>query len=676
MPVIPLWFFCFSLLISTGAARAAPEQRVFVFVLPAGTVGTFTVTANEGSVDTVWHVDNNGRGPKLKEHIELDRAGHPTRWHISGTGWVGAPVDERFEVADGRARWKSLDDAGEAEAGGLYLANNGTPWSFLHFFEQLMRAKNHRLPMLPAGTARLERLRDVMLGPQREELTVYALWDGFIEPSFLLARGDRLVAVLMGWGVLVEKDREALHAEITKLQKELSVQSLVALTQRVTHRVEAPIWLTNVRVFDAAEKSVGAPTNVIVYGDRIVGMRPGVPPADVAVVDGEGGTLLPGLFDAHAHLAALDDALNLAAGVTFHRDPGNDNDQRLDLRRRVERGEVLGTRSRLSGFIEGRSPFSANLGFVIDTLAEALDKVRWYADHGYWGVKIYNSMNPDFVKPIAAEARRLGLHVSGHVPAFMSTERAIRDGYDEVTHINQLVLSLLIDVGREDTRTPFRFTALGERTAGLDLDGAPFTRLITLMKEREVVLDPTLAVFASLLLARPGKAPFTDTPWMDHMPVSIPRTRKSALLDIDPKLYPVYQASWNKLEEILLRVHRAGIQLVPGTDNYPSGVTLHSELEAWVRAGIPAAEVLSLATLEGARFVGMDHLIGSVTVGKLADLYLVDGDPTRDISAIRRGRLVLKGGAFYYPDEIHTELGIKPFAPRAPVRRASGAPPN
>ena len=89
--------------------------------------------------------------------------------------------------------------------------------------------------------------------------------------------------------------------------------------------------------------------------------------------------------------------------------------------------------------------------------------MRWYAAHGFWGVKIYNSMNPDFVKPIADEAHRLGLHVSGHVPAFMSSERAIRDGYDEIHHINQLVLSFIIDPLKDDTRTPFRFTAIGER---------------------------------------------------------------------------------------------------------------------------------------------------------------------------------------------------------------------
>ena len=77
---------------------------------------------------------------------------------------------------------------------------------------------------------------------------------------------------------------------------------------------------------------------------------------------------------------------------------------------RIDSGELIGPRIKMSGFLEGKSPFSAAGGFTVSTEEdEALEKVRWYADHGFWGIKIYNSMNPDLVKPIAAEAHRLGL---------------------------------------------------------------------------------------------------------------------------------------------------------------------------------------------------------------------------------------------------------------------------
>src|SRR5262249_6920951 len=150
----------------------------------------------------------------------------------------------------------------------------------------------------------------------------------------------------------------------------------------------------------------------------------------------------------------------------------------LLLEKRIAAGDFLGPRVKASGFLEGKSPYSAHTGFVIDSVDEAKQKVQWYAAHGFWGVKIYNSMNPAFVKPIADEAHRLGRHVSGQVPAFMSSERAVRDGYDEINHINQLLLSFIIDPLKDDTRTTFRFTALGERLGALDLQSEPVQRML------------------------------------------------------------------------------------------------------------------------------------------------------------------------------------------------------
>jgi imidazolonepropionase-like amidohydrolase len=157
------------------------------------------------------------------------------------------------------------------------------------------------------------------------------------------------------------------------------------------------------------------------------------------------------------------------------------------------------------------------------------------------------------------------------------------------------------------------------------------------------------------------------------MPSAVQRARRSAVLDVKPDEYPAYDASWKKLEETLLMLYKNGIPLVPGTDD-TAGMVLHSELESWVRAGIPAAAALRAATLGGAIFLGLDGQQGTIAPGKLADLYLVNGDPTTDVGAIRKGRLVVKGGNVYYPDEIHEALGIKPFEAHAAVRAPSLPP--
>jgi hypothetical protein len=656
-------------LFASTAALAAPTVSHFKLLTAPGSIGTLAVTEDGNTTDTDFRVDDNGRGAKLKEHIVVNPQGIPQLWEVAGTSDGGAPVKEKFTVEGNRAKWASLDDAGEAEASqGFYVANNRSPWALNIYLKLLLSAADHARAVLPGGALRVEKIREVEIGavPAREPATAYAIYGLDVAPLFVLARGDRLVASLTPGTVLVEEKHQGEFAALSALAGELSADLLKGFTRKFTHSVDGPLWLKNVRVFDSTNGKLGPPANVGVFRDTIVSVGQEAPPTDAFVVDGGGDTLLPGLFDSHDHLSDWAGPLHMAAGVTFGRDPGNDNDTLLLLEKRIQSGEIMGPRIRKSGFIEGKSPFSAQLGFVIATVEEAREKVRWYAGHGYWGVKIYNSMNPDFVKPIAEEAHRLGLHVSGHVPAFMSSERAVRDGYDEVNHINQLMLSLIIDPLKDDTRTPFRFTAFGERMAKLDLNSEPVQRLVKLMKERKAASDPTMACFSETLLSRPGKECPTDTGWVDHAPVTVQRARRSPYLDVKPEQYALYDASWRKIEETLVMLHKEGITLVPGTDDY-AGLVLHSELEAWVKAGIPAPEVLAMATLGSARFVGWDGQFGFVAPGKLADLYLVEGDPTQNIAAIRKGRLVLKGGAIYYPDEIHEALGIKPFARHATV---------
>jgi hypothetical protein len=656
-------------------AVAAPEQSRYVLVTASGPVGTLTVSENGRVIDNDYRVDDNGRGSKLKEHVELGPDGLPKRWNIEGKGWFGAPVKEDFLVTSGRATWTSLDDRGDADAkDAIYVANNGTPWATSLYLRALLSTKDRRRSVLPAGSIRAEAIRNVQIGPNKDEVTAYAIWGLDAAPQIVFAQKDRFVGMAFSpWSVVIEERYQNRFNELSTLVGDLSAELLKTFTARLTHPIAGPLWLTNVRVFDGVTGQVGTPTNVGIFRDTIVTVGAEPAPDDAVVVDGGGGTLLPGLFDSHSHLGAWDGPLHLAAGVTLGRDPGNDNDSLLLLEKRTAAGEVMGPRIKKSGFLEGKSPYSAHTGFVIDTLDEAKAKVHWYATHGYWGIKIYNSMNPQFVKPIAEEAHRLGLHVSGHVPAFMSSDQAIRDGYDEINHINQLVLSFVIDPSKDDTRTTFRFTALGERMAALDLQSEPVQRMVALMKERHTVLDPTLATFSATLLARPGSAAPADRSWIDHAPVTVQRNRRSAVLDVKPDQYSTYDASWRKLEDILLMLYRNGVPLVPGTDDY-AGWVLHSELEAWVKAGIPASAVLSMATLGGARFLGVDAQQGTIAPGKLADLYLVDGDPTAEIGAIRKGRLVLKGGNAYYPDEIDEALGVRPFDSHLELRpRASTA---
>ncbi|MFO1468705.1 MAG: amidohydrolase family protein [Steroidobacteraceae bacterium] len=652
-----------------GAAEAAAQR--YVALSNNEVVGTLDVVRSGAGVSINYRIDDNGRGPKLRESLVLDSQGLPSQWRIEGAGAIGAPVKESYRRAGHEAIWRSLNDSGKAraDAGRVYVATDSSPWAYGLYLRALLRRPDLQLSALPTGTLKAEKLREITVGQgaRSRQVTVYALWGIRTSPLFVLAddRGGFFGTVAPGFVVVLD-DYAPEFPQLSQLAASLNREYLERLARRLVHRFDRPIHIQDARVFDSHTGTLGQPTSVVIYRGRIVGVRADAAPLpEDVVVDAQGGTLLPGLTDMHSHVEDWDMPLYLAGGVTTVRDLGNHNDVLLDLEARARAGTIPGPEIIRSGFMEGRSPYSAKMGFVVDQLPAALEKVRWYADHGYSAIKLYSSITPDWVAPISAEAHRLGLRVSGHVPAFMTSERAVRDGYDEINHMNQLLLSFVLSP-QEDTRTPLRFTAVGERMGKLDLQSEPVQRMIRLMKERGTTLDVTMAGLEWMLLSQPGKSPPSIEAWLGHMPGPVQRARRTAVLDMKPGQLPMYQAAWTKLLEALKLVYDAGIPIVPGTDDVP-GFMLHSELEVYGRAGIPASRVLQMATLGCARYLHRDHEVGSIEPGKLADLLLVDGDPTVDLNALRKVRMVLGKGAVLFPDEVYSTVGMTPFAERPPL---------
>jgi imidazolonepropionase-like amidohydrolase len=210
-----------------------------------------------------------------------------------------------------------------------------------------------------------------------------------------------------------------------------------------------------------------------------------------------------------------------------------------------------------------------------------------------------------------------------------------------------------------------RFYLVAKKTADLDFDSKPVQDFIALLAKKQIVIDPTLATF-EFLHQRQGELSPIVADVADHLPPDIQRSRRVGEMDIpDDATAALYTKSFDKLVEFVGRMYKAGVPIVAGTDEI-SGFTLQRELELYVKAGITPAQVLQIATWNGAKYTRTTADRGSVTVGKRADLILVDGDPTRDIADIRKVALVIKQGKAYYPSEIDEALGIKPFA--EPVR--------
>jgi imidazolonepropionase-like amidohydrolase len=649
----------------TALAQGASETRYAVLIMekPAG-VQTSTVAA-DGTRSLSYEFNDRGRGPKLTARVRLDAAGVPALMEIDGVDYLKAPVAERFSATNGVARWKNASEAGEQKmtGPGFYISTQGLPEELGWLASALLKAPGQRLALLPAGEATIKRAEELTIGEgaSRKRVTAYDIEGlGFSPSTVWLDDKQNLFASVDRFYAVVRQGFESSVPKLLEKQEALAGKRSGELARTLTRKPLMPVALTNANVFDAATGRSLPGTTVVIEGNRIraVGKDGSVAiPSQAQKIDVGGKALLPGLWDMHVHLSPNDGLLHLAAGVTSVRDLANDNDAVQKLKRDFDAGNEIGPRVIMRGFMDGRGPYAGPTKVFVDTEAEARTAIDYYAKHGYEGIKVYSSLKPELLPFITRLAHEKGLRVSGHVPANMTARQFVEAGADEIQHINMLFLNFFDDV--KDTRTPQRFIAVAERGAGLDLSSQPVRSFVQLLKDHNTVVDPTLTAFETLFTDRPGKVSASFAAIADRMPPQVRRNFLAGGLPVPEGKDALYHESQLATLRMTKLLYDSGITIVAGTDDLP-GFTLHRELELYAKAGISAPEVLRIATLGAARVAKRDQELGSIAPGKLADLVLVDGDPAKRISDIRRPTLVIKDGAFYEPAALYKALGIKP----------------
>ncbi len=660
-------------LLASAATRAEQVER-FRVITGGNVVGHLHASVRPSEVGIEYQVRNNGRGPTISERIQLDERGMPRRWEIEGNTTFGSPVEESFAREGGEASWR--DAAGERSlpvaSRELYVAQSASPFALGVYARALLAAPGMQLDVLPSGSLRLEPGQTLQLrgsdGPL--EARVYALSGLDLAPSyFLLDESRQLVAAINPRSVTLREGFEAEEARLRELAAQLAATRLEKISQDHTHRFDGPLRIRNVRVFQPAELRLSEPVSVVVHGNRIAGVQPLDAPATPgeALIDGAGGTLVPGMFEMHAHTGESSALLNVLAGVTSMRDMGNNNEVLAALIARIESGELIGTRIVRSGFIEGRSPFNSNNGRLVSSQAEGLDAVRWYAARGFWQVKLYNSIDPAWSPALIAEAKRLGMRVAGHMPAFSNADAMIAAGYDELTHINQVMLGWVLGP-KDDTRTLLRITGL-KKLAGLDIKAPKVQRTLDAIVAAKIAVEPTLGIHEAAMLGREGEVPVGRADYLDNMPIGVQRDARQAWLKLEEEGDDkAFRDGYDAIVRTLTEMHRRGVLLIPGTD-LGGAFSFHRELELFTQLGMSPAEALRRGTLDMAVYLGQEQALGSIERGKLADFFLVPGDPTQDIKAIKTIQLVVKDGALYFPSEIYPAFGIRPFVEAPALQR-------
>jgi imidazolonepropionase-like amidohydrolase len=570
---------------------------------------------------------------------------------------------ESLAVSDGKAVWKSPVDASGAPytAPAEYVAFGGPIDLTADLTEALVAAPGQSLALLPGGHARAELLATARVGEgaQQRTVTAYAVTglNNTPIPVWVDDKGHFFASVGgLSW---LPTGYESALPVLQSAQDEALAQHSPAVLRALSKTPAGPVAFTHVRAFLGGTHFVEDRTVIVDRGmiTRIESARLKLP-AGAQTIDGSGKTLVPGLWDSHMHFP--DDAsgpMLLSLGITSCRDPGNINELTLSRAERRAHDLLLTPHVYPSVLIDGKGPNTAQVATVVTTQQEALAAVRKAKADGFLAIKIYGTFDPSWVKATAAEAHRLGLHVHGHLPRGMRPMQAIDDGYDEITHINFVMMQAMPDAVVDKSNGIARFEGIGRYAKDVDLGAEPMKSLIATMAARRIIVDPTVSVFEALLVPENGDLSPAYAPYLGTLPPAVERGFRQGGFAVPQDLTRAdYRRSFDKLMELVGALHRAGVPIVAGTDG--TGVELVRELELYVQAGFTPAEALASATIAPARMVGVDSRTGSIAVGKEADLVLVDGDPSQHIGDLRHTRIVMMQGRLMEADGLRAAGGF------------------
>lgn len=572
-------------------------------------------------------------------HTTADYA--PLSFTAKGKTYRFVNVDSQVAVegrtatvrADGREQQVAVTPA-------FYTVDGYAPFSaqmmMLRYWQAHGRPRvMQTVPGMPVNDVTIElRGRDTIRGVVLDRYVV----DGVVwgrETIWLDQAGALAAAITRAGGLSFEAVREDLEPALVEFV-ERGTQDRIADLETITRSVRplhaGDYALAGATVVDATGRDPIRDAVIVIRDGRIaaVGRRAGVTiPRGMTVVPADGLTIVPGLWDMHTHVTQVEWApVYLAAGVTTVRDMGNEFEFITALRRAVSSGQALGPRLLAAGLIDGGGDNAFGV-YDATTPDEGRRLVRKYQQAGFEQVKLYTQLTPAVVEAICAEAHRLGMTVTGHIPAAMTLEQAVTAGMDQIAHL------------------PIRGEA-----------GSPeVVKTIAFLKAHATVMDPTQS-WGELLGHAAGTPIAAFQPGLAKVPPPLDRLfSNTGAVDIDA-------AEARRRVERTLRIVKAlsdaGVAVVAGTDEGVPGHSVHREIELYTEAGLTPLQALQAATIVPARAMTLERELGTIEPGKRADLAILEGNPLDDIHNVRRVRWTVANGRMYEAAALWKSVRFQP----------------
>jgi imidazolonepropionase-like amidohydrolase len=431
----------------------------------------------------------------------------------------------------------------------------------------------------------------------------------------------------------VRADLVSSYDELMKVAARAALKDLAAVSKKTTPVANGSIALVGATLIDGTGHDAVSDATVVIDGGKIVAAGPSGAvkiPTGARRIDAKGKTIVPGLWDMHAHLHQSEWAsVYVAAGVTTVRDMGNELAFITALRSAIESNTVRGPRVLLAGLVDGGGP-NAFGAFSATTPDEGREIVRRYHHLGFEQMKLYSLLAPNVVAAICQEAHSLGMTVTGHVPTSLPLLAAVDSGMDQVAHL------------------PIR----------ADVSPDSLANIIAHLRAHGTVIDPTESW--NEIGGHSTVEPLQNfQPVLQHLPAPFVQFRVAGWGTPSPDTAAAHTRLARSLQTIRA-LHEAGIPIVAGTDEGVPGFSVYREIELYTKAGFTPMDAILAATSVSAKAMKLDAEIGTIEAGKRADLIVLDANPLENISNIRSVRWVMTRGSLFDSAALWRAAGFTP----------------